>query len=110
MNQENIDNPTVEAFRVLVFFKSAQEHRDVEQMIEHSIDIRYQDDDARRRDYPSLLSQDSTSMASIGKMIEIDNNLVMAQVKFQKDGNCRYLTVPIHRKDGQWKVIMGASV
>ncbi|MDC0765094.1 hypothetical protein POF51_30695 [Brevibacillus sp. AG] len=81
-------------------------------MIRYSIDIRYKDDDARRKEYASLLNQDAPSIVIFGKMTAVDCNLVMAQVEIDEGNFYRYrtLTLPIYKIDDQWKVILGAAV
>ncbi|MGG1662481.1 hypothetical protein [Brevibacillus sp. NRS-1366] len=105
-------NPVEDARQSITLLKSALETKDVEEMIKYSTDIRFKDDIQRRKELSTIISQDSASISiiKIGRLHAVDDNLVMAQITFRDNGKNFDLTLPVYKKDGQWKLVIGVSV
>ncbi|WP_419871799.1 hypothetical protein [Candidatus Pristimantibacillus sp. PTI5] len=92
------------------FFKSIDD-KNVENMIDNTIDIRFSDDDIRKTEYTELLSTDKVKLNDIVSIDKIDDNnySVTANINTKDNGDITQ-EFPVTLDEGKWKIIIGQDI
>ncbi|WP_419873377.1 hypothetical protein [Candidatus Pristimantibacillus sp. PTI5] len=89
------------------FFKSIDD-KNVDNMIDNTIDIRFSDDEVRKTEYNELLSTDKVKLKDIVSIKKIDDNnyIVTANINTKDNGDI-INEFPVTLDEEKWKVIIG---